>query len=774
MAEYHIDYPTPDEIATQLEEQLRYGYKPIYRETIVFASGTDYYDLECSGESIKKIHDILKVLGTKDGTEHIFVENVDYSLYDSDFDGFFDQISWVLAGDEPDDDTEFYVDYRHVIAASGLTDFTAGSVTRTILVEAPSILLYGMWLAINNVARDSFIDSADGRELDELGKLVGVIRNEATRTTGYVTLTRPANLTSGVINIPVGSRVSTIGTAVSPSIEFEVMVAAKIDNTNTAAEINDSEHPENGSEWIPVRSVIPGIANNVSSSTVVRNVSASSVITTVNNPPTFDTSDEQISGTGTKQVFILDHPADSSGFVDKDSDNKAIEVRNELIYGWIDQPTGSQVVDITLSSSWNGRATIFGNDGTYDISEIVEFTASSHENSTSQFRWIFYITFSSDTESGIGDRTVTVDSGIAGTRLLTTWGGAGKNVSMVDGGWTALNCNDDAYLKTYINSGSGWTDDSSNWSRQTANIGYDTARTWMKYKTGATDWATDHGADSWVGQRNVKHEYVPESDMHSVDGSRAEFEYAPRKDSYLEVDYTWENLFQDGADTENDTSLRERIKTGITASAKGTGEAIRAAVLAVDGIVGARVDDHSTDNSIAIGEVKVFAWGASGLLTAAKKSEVTAAVEATRAAGISASVHSPTAMYFTVVLTVYVDPDTGSDLTTVEANCESAISTWLDGHDISENLLKSDLIATVSNVTGVLFVDTDTIAVKGYNQVSASSVSTDSPYTGGWSWTAGVFPDGSGNVILIPTGYISKSDNTAPNVISVTATYYNA
>lgn len=854
MADYNIDYPSPDDIATQLEEQLRYGYKPEYREEIVFNSGTDTYDLACPGESTKKVYDIMQVEGTLDGTRYTFIQNIDYTLYDSDSDGYFDQISWAVAGDDPDDGTKFYVDYRYITEASGLTDFSAGSLTRTIFIEAPSLMLYDIWRSLNDTARNSFIDSASGRELDELGRIVSVVRNEATRTTGYVTLTRPANLTSGVISIPVGARISTTGSSVQPAVEFETIVTSEIANGATPAKVSDSEHDDYQKQWIAVQSVIPGEPNNVSASSIIRNVSVSSVVTTINNPPTFDTSDEELTGTGTKQVFILKHTADTNGFVDKDSDGKAIEVTNEQSYGWLDQPASSNVIDITVSSAWSGRATVYGNDGTYDISETEVFDASSNETTTSSFRWVYYITFTSDTETGIGDRTVTIESGVAGTDLLTTWGGSGKNVTRVDGGWTALNAldehsyfslsditftasdssintaagdfttedievgdyitvsgsasNDGTYsvltvgvpdakkivvnesitdessgptvvikettnITVYMDTGSGWVEETDgDWTRQTANVGFDTARTWMKYATGPSGWLTDHGTDSTVGQKNVKFEYVPESDMHDVSGNSAEFEYPPASDSILKVDYTFDNLFQDGADTETDDSYRSRIQSGVTASAKGTLDAIRSAVLAIDGVVGCTVDDHSTDATIDIGKIEVYAWGASGLLTAAKKAEVNTTVEETRAAGIQATVSSPTPMYFAVTITVYVASDSGYSTATVESNCEAAISSWLTGHTISEDLKKSDLVAALEAISGVYFVDIDTMTIKGYDQVTSANPSTDPPYTSDWDWTT-TWPDGSGNIIILPTGYIAKPDTTPPNIIDVTASYYS-
>jgi uncharacterized phage protein gp47/JayE len=859
MSEYSIGPPSPDDIARELREYYQYGYKPVYREAIIFTDGIVNYDLDCNGiTSVKRIFDIQRVIGTKNGTRYEFIQNVDYALYDSDSDGYFDQLTWDLGGNRPDDATTFFVYYRYIVDPLPITDFSEGSVTNTIFIEAPSLLLYNIWLKLDDIAKNSFIDSASGRELDELGRLVGVTRNEAQRTTGYITLSRPASLSSGEITIPTGARFSTNATAELPAIEFETTVVSVILNGATTAYVNDATHDDYGKEWISVQSIIPGTVNNINANTIKKNISASTAITTISNPSFFNTSDEQIIGTGTQQVFTLQHSADTNGLVDKDNDGLALNITNEKIYGWLNQPSSSQVIDVTLSSTWGAvgnpaRCTIYGNDGTYDISETLEFEATQNETTIATFRWVYYVTFVSNTETGIGSRTVTIESGVAGTDLITTWGGSGKNVTRIDGGWTSLNAldehsyyqyaditftetdssintaagdfttedleagdyitisgsanNDGTYsiysvvatkiivneaiidesagatitirettnITVYINASGSWVEDAnSSWALQTADVGYDTARTWMKYKAGAADWLSDHGSDSTICQKNIRFAYTPAADQYSVSDNKLSLQYGLASGAYGWADYAWSNQFQDGSDTEEDNPYRLRIKNGLTASAKCTLEAIESAVLAVDGIVGVTVDDSSTDPSIDVGTIKVFAWPASGILTAAKKSEVTAAVEASRAAGISATVSSPTPLYFVITIDVYVSSESGYDTDDVAASCEDAISIWLNEHTISQDLLKSDLIRALEEVVGVYFVDIDSLAVSAYNQPSSASVATtpDPPYAS-WTWSGGSWPDGSGNIITIPTGYIAKPDTTAPNVIDVTASYYS-
>ena len=143
----------------------------MWQEAITFVSGTDAYSLTCDETSPKKVYDILRVVGELDGIENEFTLQADYTLFDSTGDGWYDSISWSPVGDDPDDDTVFYVDYRYLIVPSGLTDTNTGSVLDHIL-DTMALQLRLAELKFNDIARDGFINSADGLELDELGELV--------------------------------------------------------------------------------------------------------------------------------------------------------------------------------------------------------------------------------------------------------------------------------------------------------------------------------------------------------------------------------------------------------------------------------------------------------------------------------------------------------------------------------------------------------------------------------------------------------------------------
>src|SRR5215203_2081107 len=80
---------------------------------------------------------------------------------------------------------------------------------------------------------------------------------------------------------------------------------------------------------------------------------------------------------------------------------------------------------------------------------------------------------------------------------------------------------------------------------------------------------------------------------------------------------------------EPDDRLRERAKHALERAGNATLNAIRFAVLEVDGVEGVEVVDHSVDDTIPLGEVRVRYSGG-------ERTEVEGAVEGARAAGILA------------------------------------------------------------------------------------------------------------------------------------------
>lgn len=768
---YEIDdLRTPETIKSQILDQIVYGYVPVFEEEIEYETGTDDYTLDCDGADTKDLKDILRVRGLVDGTEYLFSEGSDYRLKDTTGNDKYDSISFDPGGEIPDDESYFSVDYRYFGTPSDLTDTSEGSVLSTI-TEAVAMQVYKTELQMNNVARDSFIATASGDELDMLGELVDVDRNDAEFSTGYVTLKRSASLSgSGDITIPKGSQVSTIGSSTSSVVTFETTATAQILNTETTAQISDASHPEYEEYWVPVKSMYPGKDMNVSSETIVKNVTAPNQVTIINNPTSFDKENEQVEGTGTTYSFELNHAPDSSGLADKDGDGKYIEMRNELARGWMDQPNSLGTITITITDgegsgvSWTGTATITGWDGSQEISENIEFSGSTSEISSNSFEYIYHVSFLSSTGTGLVDGSEYAKIEDSGSNVLLNEHSCGRQV---DSGFLKLRSDGTTELKVYLYDGSSWVEQTGSGTDYTHTTASFNGKTWSIIEW--SSWGT--GDKLSDGSQNVKYEYVPHEDWYDLDGDTLELEGSPRTGSYLELDYTWENTFSSGADRESDDVYRERIKTGVTAAAKGTLSAVRAAVLAVEGIAGAEVYDHSTDASIDVGEIEVYAWSQNGTLSEAKRELVSDAVDVTRAAGIAYLVSGPTAIYIAINATVRVHNGEGYVLSDVEDDCNTAITDWLDSFELGENLVVSQLITTLESIEAVSYVDMDSIEIWGYDSPDDAdgSESTIDPYGSGWSWD---IESSSFDYINILSDVIVKPDtDDTGNSIDISAAF---
>ena len=101
-------------------------------EAHTFITGTDEYTL-----TALPVSSIEAVSGTVAATPHTFVSGTDYTLIDADGDGMWDTIDWSPAGTNPDNGTDFAVDY--VRRASG-------SELARMMIQAAHEYLRKNWL----------------------------------------------------------------------------------------------------------------------------------------------------------------------------------------------------------------------------------------------------------------------------------------------------------------------------------------------------------------------------------------------------------------------------------------------------------------------------------------------------------------------------------------------------------------------------------------------------------------------------------------------------
>ena len=103
-----------------------------------------------------------------------------------------------------------------------------------------------------------------------------------------------------------------------------------------------------------------------------------------------------------------------------------------------------------------------------------------------------------------------------------------------------------------------------------------------------------------------------------------------------------------GESAEEDAQLRERAKHELERAGKATLNALKYAVLEVDGVEGVEVRDHVVDESIPLGEVRIRYSGGN-------EADILRAIDDTRAAGIVVRAEAITTVR--VLGTIYVIPD---------------------------------------------------------------------------------------------------------------------
>lgn len=192
----------------------------------------------------------LRVYGQADGSYHAFLLDRDFELTSDGTLLWLQKADGTPAADAtwPDPGTPFFVNYDHTgprIPGPRLTDRNPGSVTR-LLAETfgreyavLSRQLEGIYLA-------GFLDTATGRDLDQIVALLGIQRRDRTFATGTAVFSRTSPAPADVF-IPDGTRLSS---AEPPPAVFETAEPRTLRRGTLSVEA-------------PIRALTPGSAGVV-------------------------------------------------------------------------------------------------------------------------------------------------------------------------------------------------------------------------------------------------------------------------------------------------------------------------------------------------------------------------------------------------------------------------------------------------------------------------------------------------------------------------------
>lgn len=156
----------------------------------------------------------------------------------------------------------------------------------------------------------------------------------------------------------------------------------------------------------------------------------------------------------------------------------------------------------------------------------------------------------------------------------------------------------------------------------------------------------------------------------------------------------------DGASAENDDQLRRRVPVFLNGLKRGNEDAIRSAVLAIDGItlVGLK------ENNPLPGYITIYVSNESGQLTEQQQKDIKTAAENAAAFGIQTDLVTPSIDYITIELDAEIDTDTyNADI--VKQAIKDSVDQYIRTNPESEvqryNIILSATIPGVINIYNV-------------------------------------------------------------------------
>jgi hypothetical protein len=192
------------------------------------------------------VSEITSVYGSRDREPHLFRSGVDYRLLDDQ-----QTLEWPAGGETPDPGSVFEVNYRPKAASSVVTDIYTGSVVRTV-TESVALEIARLYAQLDAVYSAAFIDTATGRSLENLVRLLDLERVPGGRAAGEIVFERSPG-SKGSINIPAGTRVMTEDGA----LEYETITAVTLSETQTSVRVQARDVEPNDPVAAATLTVLP-------------------------------------------------------------------------------------------------------------------------------------------------------------------------------------------------------------------------------------------------------------------------------------------------------------------------------------------------------------------------------------------------------------------------------------------------------------------------------------------------------------------------------------
>ena len=217
-----------------VDDLLRSLTGGVVRDRFVFLDEERPYQLAPPGPVLRRS---LRVHGQAGGAHRVFVADKDFAL---ESDGV--TVTFLARADGtpaagavwPDPATAFFASYDHAGPegpAPRLDDRNPGSIVR-LLAETFGREYAVLSRQLEAVYESAYLDTATGRDLDQVVSLVGVTRRDRTFATGSVVFARTSPAQADIF-VPAGTRLST---ADSPSVSFETTADSTLRRGNLSTD----------------------------------------------------------------------------------------------------------------------------------------------------------------------------------------------------------------------------------------------------------------------------------------------------------------------------------------------------------------------------------------------------------------------------------------------------------------------------------------------------------------------------------------------------------
>lgn len=183
--------------------------------------------------------------------------------------------------------------------------------------------------------------------------------------------------------------------------------------------------------------------------------------------------------------------------------------------------------------------------------------------------------------------------------------------------------------------------------------------------------------------------------------------------------------FTNGSTEESDDQVKKRIPVYLNGLQKGNEDGIRSAVLAIDGITLAKLEENNPTR----GYVTVYVSNESGILSQDQLDDVLEAAENAAAFGIEVNVVTPTVQYITISVDVEIDEENYEE-EFIKEDIRDSIDERVRTNPASDLLIYDVILAStvqgVNNVTNVLIdgVASD-LQVSGFKVIRLNDPSVD-------------------------------------------------